>query len=54
MDIVDYYPSVSEDLFNEAILFAEQFALISIDDLKNARKSALYHKNDIWEKNRVI
>lgn len=53
LDIVDYYPSVSEDLFNEAIQFAEQFAPISNDDkkiLKNARKSVLYHKNDVWEK----
>ena len=53
MDIVDYYPSVSEDLYNEAIQFTEQFAPISTDDkhiLKNALKSVLYHTNNVWEK----
>ena len=53
LDIVDYYPSVTEKLFDEAIRFAESFIPISNDDkhiLKHARKSVLYYNNEVWEK----
>ena len=53
IDIVDYYPSVSEDLFEQTLQFAEQFTSINNDDkniLRNARKSILFYKQQIWEK----
>ena len=53
IDIVDYYPSVSEELFEQTLQFAEQFTTINNDDkniLRNARKSILFYKQQTWEK----
>ena len=53
IDLVDYYPSITEDLFNKAITFAENITSISTlekDLLLNARKSVLYHDDAVWTK----
>ena len=53
IDLVDYYPSISEDLFNQSIAFAETITPISDLDKKlllNARKSILYHDDATWTK----
>ena len=53
MDIVDFYPSVSVDLFNAAIDFASTHVEISDLDkeiLHNARQSLLFHEETTWSK----
>ena len=53
LDIVDFYPSISEALFLETIAFAEQHTHISDLDkqiLLHARKSLLYHNGQAWTK----
>ena len=45
MDIVNFYPSITEKLFNEAINFARKLTPITdetIEIIKNARKSLLF------------
>ena len=52
-DIVDFYPSITEDLLDKAITWAKQFTLISDNDIaiiKHARKSLPFHKNRTWSK----
>ena len=52
-DIVDVYPSVSEQLLDKSIAWAKQFTTISDDDItiiKHARKSVLFHNNHTWSK----
>ena len=53
IDIVDYYPSISLELFNKAIEFARTCVNIdnlTIDIVLNARKSLLFHNNSAWIK----
>ena len=53
MDIVDFYPSVSVELFNKAIDFASTHVEISELDkeiLRNARQSLLFHEENTWTK----
>ena len=53
MDIVDFYPSVSIQLFNDAIEFASSHVDISDLDkeiLLNARQSLLFHEETTWTK----
>ena len=53
IDIVDYYPSVSNELFQKAIKFANEYTFIdetTINTILNARKTLLYHENRIWTK----
>ena len=53
LDIVNFYPSISEKLFDEAIHFAKDFVDIpelTIDIIKNARKSLLFHDGKTWKK----
>ena len=53
LDICDFYPSISEDLFNKAIDFAADIVPISVDErqiLTNARKSLLFSDNETWQK----
>ena len=52
-DVVDFYPSITEDLLDKAIAWAKQFTEISDNDIviiKHARKSLLFHKNHTWSK----
>ena len=52
-DIVDFYPSISEELLDQAIVWAKQLTTISNDDIniiKHARKSLLFSKNQTWSK----
>ena len=49
LDIVSFYPSISEDLLNTAISWAKTLNPISNDEIKiikNCRKSFLFHKNE--------
>ena len=53
LDIVSFYPSISEDLLNTAISWAKTLNPISNDEIKiikNCRKSFLFHKNESWVK----
>ena len=53
LDIVEFYPSISEKLFNEAIQFAANHTPIHNDDLAlfmNARKSLLHTNGENWIK----
>ena len=53
LDIVDYYPSISEKLLTEAIEFAETKTNISAKEkhiIFHARKSVLSHNDKIWVK----
>ena len=52
-DIVDYYPSISEELLNKAIAWAR--TIVNITDehvtiIKHARKSALFNSTKPWIK----
>ena len=52
-DIVDFYPSITENLLNNALSYAQ--TLIRIDDgiiqlIKHARKSLLFTEGNIWMK----
>ena len=52
-DIVEFYPSITEDLLDKAIAWAKQFTAISDNDIviiKHARKSLLFHKNHTLSK----
>ena len=52
-DIVDFYPSISQELLKNAINFARKHVNISDDDLGiilQARKSFLNDKNTLWTK----
>ena len=54
IDIVDYYPSVSRELFDRAVQFARNFVDIDERTVKiilNARKTILHHNDGIWSKN---
>ena len=53
LDIVEFYPSISKKVFNDALEFASNihtFSPIERDALNNARLSLLHHDNDIWQK----
>ena len=53
LDIVDFYPSITEQLFDTALTFAKTITPISnldINILHNARQSILFHNNEIWRK----
>ena len=52
-DIQEFYPSITEDLLKQAILFAQNSVSIppkSIDVIYHSRKSLLYHNDDPWVK----
>ena len=52
-DIVDFYPSISEQLLDRSIAWAKQFTEISDRDIaiiKHTRKSLLFHQNHTWSK----
>ena len=52
-DVVDFYPSISEKLLDEAITFAKQFVEISNDDRRiiyHCRKSLLFSMDSTWIK----
>ena len=52
-DIVDFYPSISEELLDKAIQFAQQYTTISEEDIKiikHARKSLLFDSTGPWRK----
>ena len=54
LDIVNFYPSITEKLFNEAINFARRLTPITdetIEIIKNARKSLLFFNEKTWKKN---
>ena len=53
LDIVDFYPSITEELFNAALEFASDHAHITAetrDILVNARQSILFHNDSVWKK----
>ena len=53
LDIVNFYPSITEKLFNEAITFARSITHIedeTIEIIKNARKSLLFFNGKTWKK----
>ncbi|MCP3930953.1 MAG: hypothetical protein GY705_17855, partial [Bacteroidetes bacterium] len=57
LDIVNFYPSIDEKLFDEAIDFARGYVPISkdkIDIMKNARKSLLFHNDKTWKKTNTL
>ena len=52
-DIESFYPSISSDLFNKALKFAEEIISIADSDLKimmHSRKTLLFHENEPWVK----
>ena len=52
-DIINFYPSISEQLFTELLVFARQYIDISKDEediLRNARKQILFWRGQTWTK----
>ena len=53
LDITEFYPSISEEILDNAILFPQQYINIPEKDLhiiKHCRKSLLYNNNILWKK----
>ena len=53
LDICEYYPSISEDLFSRALSFAGDYVIIEDQHreiLMNARKSLLFSNGIAWKK----
>ena len=54
LDIVNYYPSVTEALLDRVLDFAAENVTITNEQrkiIKNARKSILFHNKETWQKN---
>ena len=52
-DIREFYPSITETIFDKALLFAKQHHDISNDNtrlIKRCRKSLKFSNNEAWEK----
>ena len=52
-DIVDFYPSISEELLNKALAFAKTHVAISDDDLQvinHTKSSLLFDGQSTWKK----
>lgn len=52
-DVVDFYPTISQDLLNSALDFASDFTTISEDDrniIMHAKKTLLFHNGTPWHK----
>ena len=52
-DIAEFYPSISEQLLDEAITWAKQYSQITgyeIKIIKHARQSLLFNNNQTWTK----
>ena len=52
-DIVNFYPSISQALFEKALEWAKSFYLFSAENLEiiqNARKSFLFTNGELWKK----
>ena len=52
-DIIDFYPTITENLLDEAIKWAKQFTTITDRDIHiitTACKSLLFHQNRPWVK----
>ena len=53
-DIVEFYPSLSEELLNHSISFARSITTISdsvINIIHHSRKSLLFDRTSVWVKN---
>ena len=53
LDIISFYPSISEELLNKAISWAKNLEPITNEEIKiikHSRKSFLFHKNECWVK----
>ena len=53
LDIVDFYPSISETLLDKAIDFAQTITTIPqnrLKTIKNARKTLLFNQGTAWQK----
>ena len=52
-DVVEFYPSITQDLSNDALDFAAKFARISDRDRQiiiHAKKTLLFHDDSHWNK----
>lgn len=52
-DIVDFYPSISEDLLKLSLDYASKFTTVSDEDveiLMHSRKTLPFNNNDLWVK----
>ena len=55
-DVVDFYPSISEELVIKSLKFAGIYTSVPTEDLsliKNACKSVLYEQGNLWQKKRA-
>ena len=53
LDIVEFYPSISEKLLSDAITYAQSLIEIDqkvIDIITHSRKSLLFAENSVWVK----
>ena len=52
-DIVEFYPSITKEVFNKAVNWAASLVPISSQDknvIFSAKKSLLYHRGEAWQK----
>jgi len=53
LDIVEFYPSITEELLDKAIKFASTYTNIDNEDIeiiKHSRKALLFNKGTVWKK----
>ena len=52
LDVAEFYPSISEEILHNAILFAQEHNILEKDlhITKHCRKSLLYNNNEPWKK----
>ena len=53
-DIVDFYPSIDEDLLEKAMQFASRYVTITDEDkhiITQTKQSVLFHNQEVWRKN---
>ena len=54
LDIVDFYPSISQELLDNSLLWAKSLITIDADvisTITNARKTLLFSDGVSWQKN---
>ena len=56
LDIMEFYPLITEKILDNALSFAKQHVEISVKDLriiKHCRKSLLYRENEAWKRKKI-
>ena len=56
LDIMEFYPLITETILDNGLSFAKQHVEISVKDLriiKHCRKLLLYRENEAWKRKKI-